>query len=171
KGAGAILSRMDSSKRERGCDLFLFADRKVGMHIIADWPSSAMKAMTSRPLPEGEWSHIVATYDGSGKAAGMAVYVNGEKQDLFVEFDKLNGSTANEQRFRIGGRSGNSPLHAAVAGVELFEHALSRQESQATFQASLRKALKVVKIDALADAMRSQLDKLLLAISTDPFAA
>src|SRR5262249_55449232 len=28
KGAGAILSRMDSSKRERGCDLFLFADRK-----------------------------------------------------------------------------------------------------------------------------------------------
>lgn len=171
KGAGAILSRMDSSKRERGCDLFLFADRKIGMHIIADWPSSAMKAMTSRPLPEHDWSHIVATYDGSGKAAGIAIYVNGEKQDLTIEFDKLNGSTANEQPFRIGSRSGNSPLHAAVAGVELFEHALSPQESQATFQASLRKVLKLVKLNALADGMRGQLDKLLLAISTDSFAA
>ena len=48
-GAGAILSRMDSARRSRGCDLFLFADRKVGMHIIADWPSNAMKVLTSRP--------------------------------------------------------------------------------------------------------------------------
>jgi outer membrane protein insertion porin family len=48
------------------------------MHIIVDWPSNAIKVLTSRPLPADEWSHVVATYDGSGKAAGIALYVNGE---------------------------------------------------------------------------------------------
>jgi hypothetical protein len=169
-GAGAILSRMDSARRSRGCDLFLFADRKVGMHIIADWPSNAMKVLTSRPLPADEWSHIAATYDGSGKAAGIALYVNGEKQNVEVEFDKLNGSTATDQPFRIGGRSADSPLHAAVADVRLFQHTLSPQESLALFQASLRKELSDVKLNALTDLMRGQLDKLLLAISNDSFA-
>ena len=116
--------RWTAARRSRGCDLFLFADRKVGMHIIADWPSNAMKVLTSRPLPADEWSHIVATYDGSGKAAGVALYVNGEKQNVEVEIDKLNGSTATDQPFRIGMRSADSPLHAAVADVRLFQHTL-----------------------------------------------
>src|SRR4029079_19317218 len=87
-GAGAILSRMDSARRSRGFDLFLFADRKVGMHVIADWLSNAMKVLTSRQLPADEWSHVVATYDGSSKAAGIALSVNRDKQNGEVEFDK-----------------------------------------------------------------------------------
>ena len=169
-GAGAILSRMDSARRSRGCDLFLFADRKVGMHIIADWPSNAMKVLTSRPLAADEWSHILATYDGSGKASGIALYVNGEKQNVVVELDKLSGSTATDQPFRIGGRSADSPLHAAVSDVRLFQHVLAAQEPQALFQASLRQELNEVKLNTLSDAMRGQLDKLLLAVSSDPLA-
>lgn len=169
-GAGAILSRMDSARRSRGCDLFVFADRKVGMHIIADWPSNAMKVLTARPLPPDEWSHIVATYDGSGKAAGVTLYINGEKQNLEVEADKLSGSTATDQPFRIGGRSADSPLHAAVTDVRLFQHTLNPQESQALFQASLRQELSNVKLNLLTDGMRAQLDKLLLAISNDAYA-
>jgi mono/diheme cytochrome c family protein len=169
-GAGAILSRMDSARRSRGCDLFVFADRKVGMHIIADWPSNAMKVLTSRQLPADEWSHIVGTYDGSGKAAGIALYVNGEKQNVEVEVDKLSGSTATDQPFRIGGRSADSPLHAAVIDVRLFQHTLNLEESQVLFQASLRQQLSNVNLNALADTMRTQLDKLLLAISNDAYA-
>jgi len=169
-GAGTILSRMDTSRRSRGCDLTLFADHKVGMHIIVDWPSNAMKVLTSRPLPAGEWSHVVATYDGSGKAAGVALYVNGEKQNVEVEADKLNGSTATDQPFRIGMRSADSPLHAAVADVVLFQHALGPQESQALFRASVQRELKEIKLDKLAAALQIQLDKLLLAVSDDPFA-
>src|SRR5262249_35389870 len=169
-GAGTILSRMDTSRRSRGCDLTLFADRKVGMHVINDWPSNAMKVLTSRPLPADEWSHVVATYDGSGKAAGVTLYVNGEKQNVEVEADKLNGSTATDQPFPIGMRSADSPLHAAVADVALFQHVLTPQEAMAEFQVSLRRELKDIKVDALAKALQNQLDKLLLAVADDPFA-
>ncbi len=169
-GAGAILSRMDTSRRSRGYDLFLFADRKVGMHVINDWPSNAMKVLTSRPLAAGEWSHVIGTYDGSGKAAGITLYVNGEKQNVEVEADKLNGSTATDQPFRIGMRSADSPLHAEVADVALFQHTLNPQEAQALFHASVRRDLASVKLDTLAKEFCAQLDKLLMAVSTDEFA-
>ena len=169
-GDGAILSKMDSAKGSRGCDLFLFGDRKVGMHIIADWPANAIKVLTARPLPANEWSHIVATYDGSSKAAGIALYVNGEKQAVTIETDKLSGSNGNAQPFRIGKRSADSPLHAAVADVLLFQHGLNPSEAQAVFLASLHGELKHVKLDALTDATRGQFDKLLLAASDSAFA-
>ena len=110
--------------------------------------------ITSRQLAADEWSHIVATYDGSGKAVGVALYVSGEKQNVEVEFDKLKGSTSTDQPFRIGGRSADSPLHAAVTDVRLFQHVLSPQESEALFQASLRQELSNVKLNAIADAIR-----------------
>ena len=107
-GDGAILSKMDSARGSRGCDLFLFADRKVGMHIIADWPANAMKVLTSRPLPADEWSHIVATYDGSSKAAGVALYVNGEKQER--RRWKSTSSTAQPQQTSRSASAGDRPI-------------------------------------------------------------
>jgi hypothetical protein len=169
-GDGAILSKLDNAQAFRGCDLFLFGDGKIGMHIISNWPDNAVKVLTAKPLPRDEWSHLVATYDGSSKAAGIVLYVNGEKQELTVEVDKLNGSFATKQPFRIGRRSADSPLHAAIADVRLFQHALSAAEAQAVLQGSLRRELKDAKPDGLAEVLRGQFDKLLLATSKDAFA-
>jgi len=169
-GDGAILSKMDSSQAFRGCDLFLFGDGKVGMHIISNWPENALKVLTSKPLPKGEWSHVIAAYDGSGKPTGVTFYVNGEKQELVAEVDKLTGSIATKQPFRIGRRSTDSPLHASVADVRLFQHALSVAEAQQVLQSSLRQSLENLEPDALADSMRAQLDQLMLTTSHEPFA-
>ena len=169
-GDGAILSKMDSAAAFRGCDLHLFGDGKVGMHIISKWPNNAIKVMTAKPLPRDEWSHVVATYDGSKKAAGITLFVNGEKQELSVDTDKLQGTFAANQPFRIGQRSTDSPLHAAIADVRLFQHALNAAEVQKVVQASLRQNLKVSKPDELSEPLRDQFDKLMLAASTNPYA-
>lgn len=170
-GDGAILSKMDNANSFRGCDLFLFGDGKVGMHIISNWPENALKVISAKPLPRGEWSHLVAAYDGSGKPPGATIYVNGEKQELVAEVDKLKGSIATKQPFRIGQRSTDSPLHAAVADVRLFQHALSAAEAQQVLQASLRQTFKDTKPDALSEALRGQFDKVMLATSSEPFVA
>ena len=170
-GDGAILSRMDGAANGlRGCDLFLFGDRKIGMHIIDNWPSNAMKVVTKRPLPEGEWAHIAASYDGSGKAAGVSVFVNGEKQDLNIERDKLAGSFTTNQAFRVGMRADDNPLHATLADVQLFQHSLTATDIQAVLQDSLRHVLQGVKLETLSDPHLDQFDKLLLATAQIPFA-
>src|SRR5262249_5661039 len=103
-GDGAVLSKMDDLAAFRGCDLMLFPDGTFGMHIVNNWPGNALKVRTKNLLPRGDWSHIIATYDGSGKAEGIALYVNGEKQPVAIETDSLKGSFANDQPFRIGTR-------------------------------------------------------------------
>ncbi|HEX3599364.1 MAG TPA: DUF1553 domain-containing protein, partial [Lacipirellulaceae bacterium] len=170
-GEGAILSKMNNAKGLRGCDLFLFKDGKVGMHIIANWPSNAIKVLTASPLPADEWSHIVATYEGSRKAAGISLYVNGEKQQLTAENDTFRTTFANDQSLRVGMRSTDSQLHAALADIKLFEHALAAGEVKAIFQGSLTRHLKNVKLDALTDQQRGQFDRLLVATSQGAFAA
>jgi hypothetical protein len=67
-------------------------------------------------------------------------------------------------------RADGSPLHAAVADVQLFQHSLSEMEIQAVLQDSLRQELYNIKVEALADARRNQFDKLLLAVGEIPFA-
>jgi hypothetical protein len=170
-GDGAVLSKMDDLAAFRGCDLILFPEGTIGMHIVANWPGNALKVRTKIPLPRGDWSHVAATYDGSRKAEGITLYVNGEKQPVVIESDSLTGSFANEQPFRIGIRSIGSALHGAVADVRLFNHSLSADEAKAVVQASLRRELKDVKFAALDKARLTQYDKLLLAHSKEGFAA
>jgi hypothetical protein len=169
-GDGALLSKMDDLASFRGCDLIMFAEGTIGMHIVDSWPGNALKVRTNRPLPQGDWSHIVATYDGSKKAAGITLYVNGQKQQVTVEADTLTGSFATEQPLRIGIRSNSSPLHGALADVRLFQHALSADEANAVTQASLQRNLKEVKLAGLDKPQLAQFDKLLLATSKDAFA-
>jgi hypothetical protein len=170
-GDGAILSKMDSANGSRGCDLFLFNDGTVGMHIVTHFPSNAIKVRTARPLPKGEWSHVLATYDGSRKAAGVTFYVNGEKQEQSAEVDTLRTSFATKQPFRVGMRSTDSPLHASVADVRLFQHVLTAAEVQAVLQNSLARELKHLKADKLDTAQRGQFDRLLVATARGNFAA
>ena len=43
-------------------------------------PMRAIKVATVTPLPtDGQWDHLFFTYDGSGKAAGVKIYVNGRR--------------------------------------------------------------------------------------------
>jgi hypothetical protein len=40
-------------------------------------------------LPVGEWSHIALTYDGSSRASGLTLYLNGARTNTRVERDRL----------------------------------------------------------------------------------
>jgi hypothetical protein len=167
-GEGAILSKMDSATA-RGADLYLFADGKVGLHLAHAWPANALKVITQQPLARDKWSHVIATYDGSSKATGVNIYVNAKKQEVTAEADQLTGSFAVDQPFRVGMRSSDGALHAALADVRLFHHALAQGETEKVFQGSLRRGLQDTKPDRLDEALRAQFDEMLLANSKDPF--
>jgi hypothetical protein len=52
-------------------------------------PANMIAIETLEPLPVGQWSHITLTYDGSSRAAGLALYLNGARADVRVERDHL----------------------------------------------------------------------------------
>jgi hypothetical protein len=169
-GEGAILSKVDSDNGVRGADLFVFADGKIAVHLTDKWPDNALKAISKAPLPLGKWMHVAATYDGSRKAAGVSIYVNGKKQEAVAEIDKLTGTFATKQPLRIGRRSTDTPIKAAIADVRLYQSALSADDVAKILDNSIRRELQGTKFDQLAESVRPQFDEVFLAYAKDPAA-
>lgn len=72
----------------RGYEMVL-EDGKPALGLHHMWPGNAIKVRGKKPLPTNEWTHLVMTYDGSSRAAGLALYINSEKQDLEIIRDNL----------------------------------------------------------------------------------
>lgn len=128
---GAILARMDVAQQHRGFD-FWYENRNVGVHIIDAWPDSAIKVITEKPaLKEGSWSHVVATYDGSGKASGVKLYVDGNLQNTKVASNtiKSDASIRAKTPLRIGQRSVEQVFDGAVQEVRVYGRDLNGLEA------------------------------------------
>jgi hypothetical protein len=129
KANGAILARMDDASDFRGWDLWV-ENNKVGTHIINKWPDDALKVTTQNPLKPGQWHHVVVSYNGSGKASGVSIYVNGvleTKRTIFT--DKLTGTIKTKVPLKLAQRHASSPLEGVLLqDVRLYEKALSGLE-------------------------------------------
>lgn len=130
-GMGGIVSRMGDSARNshRGWDLFCDGGRYV-IHIIHQWPQHAIRVETE-PFSRGQWRHVGFTYDGSGKAAGVTIYIDGKPVPLKVTHDTLQpGQTIRtDARMHIGRREDEQPLRESrYQDFRLYGRALSPDE-------------------------------------------
>src|SRR5207244_4371373 len=107
---GVLLSKMDDADAFRGFDLGL-VDGKVWVHIVHAWETNAIKVTSKQSLPAGKWKHITGSYDGSSKAAGIKLYVDGQPQELEVNKDALTGSIKTASAFHIGKRKASLPFN------------------------------------------------------------
>jgi hypothetical protein len=119
---------MDNTQAYRGWDLWL-EDGRPGTHIIHHWPEDALKVVAKSPLPSEGWSHVFVSYDGSGKAAGVQVYVNGVAQPTEVQADNLHGTIRTTVPFKVGQRHTSERIDGVlVQDVRLYGRALSGDE-------------------------------------------
>ncbi len=53
------------------------------------WPGNAIGIRTTAPVPVGEWFHVAAIYDGSSRASGLRLHVNGTPVGHEIQRDHL----------------------------------------------------------------------------------
>jgi hypothetical protein len=152
---GCLLSRIDDPKGYRGYDLF-FSDGRFEVHLAHAWPKDALKVSTRRAFAVGAWHHIFVTYDGSGKAAGVKLYVNGKEEALHVEKDALKGSIKTAVSFKVGRRHLTGSFKGWVSDVRVYERRLGPDEVQAL--AARHPALELVAIPAAKRTARQRAD-------------
>lgn len=75
-----------------GYELALEQNR-LQFNLVHQAPYNMLSVQTAQPLPAGKWIHLSATYDGSSRAAGMHIYLDGEPARLEVYRDRLTRST------------------------------------------------------------------------------
>ncbi|MCD8533938.1 MAG: DUF1549 domain-containing protein, partial [Verrucomicrobia bacterium] len=81
-------SRAWTDAASRGYE-FLIEEGFGQFSLIHYWPGNAISVKTLNPIPVGEWVHILTTYDGSSRADGLAIYVNGVKAGTATVQDSL----------------------------------------------------------------------------------
>ncbi len=73
----------------RGWDFQLSPTNQVSLRLIHSLPDNYIQVTTKDSVRLNEWTHIMFTYDGSMKAAGIKLFINGKEAESIVDFDHL----------------------------------------------------------------------------------
>lgn len=125
---GALFARMDDTNSFRGWD-FWIEGGKPGTHIVSKWPEDALKVVSKKAIQDKRWTHVFITYDGSAKASGVKIYLDGEVQEVEIPTDKLQNSIRTTVPLKLGQRHTTAQLEkAGIQDLRLYERSLKPEE-------------------------------------------
>jgi hypothetical protein len=124
----AVVSRMDDADSFRGWDLYL-GDGKVYVHLIHHWEDNAIRVNTKQTIPVNQWTHLLVTYDGSSKAAGVKLYINGAPAELEITHDRLSDTIHTDKPAHIGRRNPGAVFKGLIDDVRIYNRDLSGSEA------------------------------------------
>jgi mono/diheme cytochrome c family protein len=134
KLAQTLLAKSADGKRgfwlemEEGVSI---GDLKRGSKLLVKMASGAgdgVEVRTRKYVVQNEWTHVAVSLDGSGKASGIAVYLDGVKADVDVVKDSLNGSFAADAPWSSGNRAVGKALRTTLDDVRIYGRELQAQE-------------------------------------------
>ena len=85
----ALYSKRIGEQMRRGYDLTRTADGYLRLRLVQD--NEQRIAVTSTvTVPAELWTHVAVTYDGSGRASSISLYLDGVRAPVRVDSDSLN---------------------------------------------------------------------------------
>ncbi len=127
-------SRSGIDSAMRGFELVLNENRP-SFGIVHFSPGNEIRIESPTPLEPGKWTHLAVTYDGSSRAAGMRLWVNGAVAKTDVVRDGLyrdivyraewGDDTAKDEtesaiRMTLGNRHNDAPFHEGTVDDFVF---------------------------------------------------
>ena len=101
---------------------------KLRWSMIHLWPNSAASIETVAALPVGTWQRVTVTYDGSSKAAGLRVYLDGLEVKTTVVRDTLHAKPR-DNALEIGSRSRDAGFrNGSLDEIQIWRTALTAAE-------------------------------------------
>lgn len=73
----------------RGWEFYLDSTNHLSVRLIHSLPHNYLHVRSLQEIPVNTWTHVAFNYDGSGKASGMRLFVNGEKINIHSPYDRL----------------------------------------------------------------------------------
>ena len=82
---------------------YLYIDgEKITYLLASTWDYNYIKVTSKQDFPFDQWVHITATYDGSSKASGVQIYLDGKPMALNILKDNLTKNLNTLAWFKIG---------------------------------------------------------------------
>jgi len=147
---GTMLAKMDDAESDRGYEVSILPSGQLAVRVVHAWPDDALRVVTKNKLAAGSWHFLAVSYDGSSRAGGVKIYVDGKPEDTDVEFDRLTGSIRSASSLRLGRRESHVAFRGAIRDLRVYERVLTADEI-----ISLHTGVSIERLLAIAPAQRS----------------
>ncbi|NAS11373.1 DUF1553 domain-containing protein [Flavobacteriaceae bacterium R33] len=98
----------------RGWDFYLDSLNRVNARLINSLPHNYIHVRSKDSIKTNQWYHLGFSYSGTGKAAGLNLFVNGVRPEMEVVYDRLYKSI---KTIRVGDHQLNDqPVRVAKSG-------------------------------------------------------
>jgi hypothetical protein len=124
---GCVASKQDSDSQARGFEI-LWYKAQPRINLAHRYGSDGIEVVAKDKFSGGQWRHLVITYDGSSKAAGLKVYVDGKLSEVDVRRDSLSGSIASKEPWRVGWKGTGIGFEGGMDEFRLFDRAITAEE-------------------------------------------
>ena len=124
----------------RGYMCELNEDQTISIKLTHVYPANGIDLLTTEKLDTEKWHHLVLTYDGSSRASGVKLYIDGEQASLKVKNDNLRQSMlfarnnknngAGLRRFMLGREHRASVTNIAFDDFRAYNRPISLFEVQ-----------------------------------------
>ncbi len=92
-------------------------DGRAELLMAHTWPYNSLVRVSRQLIPKAQWVHLLMTYDGSGKANGLKLYVDGRAAEVITEKDNLYKDILHSKENLIGGTQPGLQLGADMRGA------------------------------------------------------
>jgi hypothetical protein len=98
---------------------------KLKVALSSDSPAGGLEIRSRERFRLGVWHHVTVTYDGSGKAGGLHLYINGLRADVDVVRDALTGTVRTNAALRAGNPDKEKAFNGQLDDLRLYSRALT----------------------------------------------
>ena len=84
----------------RGWDFFLDSSNHLALRLVSMLPHNFLDVRTDESIGTGTWHQVFFTYDGTGRAEGISLYLDGRRMKMQVRADRLTGTIKRRWRKR-----------------------------------------------------------------------
>ncbi len=138
---GTLVAKLDDVNARRGYDVGLTESGQLVAHLIHRWPLNGIRVVTRKQIQANTWHHVLVTYDGSGKAAGVSLYLDGQRQPVEIQNDTLSQTIRSEVPLFLGRSSDSEAFYGAIDEVRIYDRLLSAEEATRLYDAVIQQVL------------------------------
>ena len=129
-----VVSKIEPAGDRRGFEL-LWAKGQLQVNLVDRWVTSAIELVSKASVKRSEWTHLVVSYDGSRRAAGVRVFADGTEAPLTVVRDTLQGPITNSEPLRLGRRDSGLGYYGQLDEFRLLGRGVTPAEARTWFWA------------------------------------
>jgi mono/diheme cytochrome c family protein len=151
----SAVQKIENATERRGYEICFDESQPIpglkrGEHLVVRlihrWPDDLIEVRTKERLALGTWYEAAVTYDGSGKAAGLKVYLDGKPAAIEIVHDRLSGTLRTASPLEIGNRKLGNPYKGQIDDFRIYSRMLTSAEiEQLAVREPVRATLSLVE--------------------------